>query len=122
MYGARRFGPAHRQRRRGRTERVACVRPSRFYTEEAVLVQQADCARLLRAVVRLRNVNFSLYLKDADTMLERDRAQVGRIGYGDGPCALRCVRPRLRSPPTSLWWCGAPVLRAGPSACRPCRR
>jgi len=60
----------------------------RFYRDEAVLVQPAECTRLLRALVRLRNVNFSLYLKDADTSLERERPTLGKFGYGSGTNAL----------------------------------
>ena len=73
----------------------ALARPSlnhrRFYTEAAVLVQPADCTRLMRALVRLRSVNFSLYLKDSDTTLERERPRLGRLGY---VCRRTTVRRR----------------------------
>jgi len=58
-------------------------------------VQPADCTRLLRALVRLRNVNFSLYLKDADTSLERERPLLGKFGCGS--------RAHVLAVPTTRW-------------------
>ena len=46
---------------------------------------------LMRALVRLRSVNFSLYLKDSDTTLERERPRLGRLGY---VCRRTTVRRR----------------------------